>query len=192
MTYNTLGYEIKREVVSKELCDYININYRMFMRNVLQKADFKEQLFSDDKVREAFCWYAPILGESLLERLRPDVEKITGKTLHPSYSYSRYYYEGAEIERHKDAEQDEIAVKLTISVDTHRGTWPTFIKDKNEEETLQYLDPGDIIVYKGTELEHWRNRYIGKGQLEFFFYYVDTEGKYSDFKFNKRNELGTR
>jgi len=45
-------------------------------------------------------------------------------------------------------------------------------------------------VYQGTECDHWRNINISKKQIQVFLHYVDKNGPYPEFKYDKREMLG--
>ena len=42
------------------------------------------------------------------------------------------------------------------------------------------LEPGDMILYKGRELEHWRQPYQGKMHGAAFLHYVNQDGPCAD------------
>jgi hypothetical protein len=49
---------------------------------------------------------------------------------------------------------------------------------------------GDVVLYRGVEKHHWREVYTeGKWQAQAFLHYVDADGKYAEWKFDKRKEL---
>ena len=42
--------------------------------------------------------------------------------------------------------------------------------------------PGDVIIYKGTKLKHWRNKLNDGGiYYQMFLHYIDKNGKYKDY-----------
>ena len=66
--------------------------------------------------------------------------------------------------------------------------WPMFVKNDNEEASVN-LNPGDILIYKGCQLEHWREPYEGINQAQAFFHFNERQGKY-DILFDCRPALG--
>jgi hypothetical protein len=52
------------------------------------------------------------------------------------------------------------------------------------------LQPGDMVIYRGCDIKHWRDPYDGNQQIQVFLHYVDVNGKYADHKFDKRPMLG--
>ena len=53
------------------------------------------------------------------------------------------------------------------------------------------LKPGDMLVYRGCELEHWRNKFKGKECIQVFLHYNNrkTPGAKENL-FDKRPHLG--
>jgi hypothetical protein len=40
------------------------------------------------------------------------------------------------------------------------------------------MKPGDMIIYRGCELEHWREPYWGKNHAQVFLHYNEKGGQY--------------
>ena len=70
--------------------------------------------------------------------------------------------------------------------------WPIWIKDYAGNMNEVPLDVGDMVVYHGTELEHWRDKFEGNMQYQLFMHYVDSEGEYKDRVFDGRYNLGLK
>jgi hypothetical protein len=62
--------------------------------------------------------------------------------------------------------------------------------------TMVEQQPGDLIVYRGCEVEHWRDAFqaeYGSYQIQAFFHYIDKAGPYyPEYAFDKRPGLGFR
>ena len=49
---------------------------------------------------------------------------------------------------------------------------------KNDQgEIAVDLEPGDAMVYKGCEIEHWREPYHGIACAQVFYHYTDVNGE---------------
>lgn len=124
---------------------------------------------------------ADIAFETLLKIKKQAVESITGLELLPTYSYARIYQYGNDLHKHKDRESCEISVTCKLG-ESKKYDYPIIIEG-NEIN----LDQGDAVIYKGCEVEHWRNRldepdyYLG----QVFLHYVDKNGQYESFKYDK-------
>jgi hypothetical protein len=57
-------------------------------------------------------------------------------------------------------------------------------------------NPGDLIVYRGCEIEHWRDAFEAgpnSYQVQAFFHYIDKSGPYyPEYSYDKRPGLGYR
>lgn len=190
MSFKEKNYEIVRNVLGRELIEYINLNFEIHeTSNYLFKNPTEENPypFGDGQSPISFAWYGSIHSEALLKFLKPVIEKVTNKKLHESYSYARNYYNGAILEKHTDRPSCEYSATICISKDTE---WPIFMEDVDTVAVEVELNPGDMIVYRGDLLHHWRESYRGKSHRQLFIHYVDANGKYQNFKFDGRPTLG--
>jgi hypothetical protein len=139
--------------------------------------------FPDDQCKTGFPFYGELICDSLSVSLLPLMEKATNLKLFPTYTYGRIYWKGSILKKHKDRPSCQYSATLTIDIDSK--PWPIYMAGKK-----LLLWPGDIAVYKGCEVEHWRETYKGNQQIQLFLHYVDANGKYKDWKFDKRKSLG--
>jgi hypothetical protein len=160
-------------------------------------------VWTDMQVPNTYSHYADIVMETLLLKLQPVMEKETGLKLNPNYSYARIYKKGDILKRHKDRFSCEISTTLNLGGDL----WPIYLDltgtDNliNEEQNLikpnapkgikVNLKPGDMLVYKGNLLEHWREPFEGEDCAQVFLHYnnVATSGA-DENVFDKRIHLG--
>lgn len=125
-------------------------------------------------------FYADPLAETLLMQKKKLMEKEVGLKLHPTYSFYRIYSFNADLKKHTDRESCEISVTIMIGSD---GTkWPIYMNDKPIE-----LMPGDACIYMGREVKHHRQNFQGDWHSQVFLHYVDQEGPFKDFKYDKRS-----
>ena len=48
------------------------------------------------------------------------------------------------------------------------------------------LEEGDAVLYKGCEVEHWREPYTeGTKQAQVFLHYVDANGRFTEWENDK-------
>lgn len=195
-TFHTYGYQIVEDAVSKETASILSTEFTLF-RDLITRNNPQELAstsFSDKMVERCFAWYAHTPFEALLIHLQPKVEEIVGKKLYPCYSYGRIYYNGAIMAKHTDRRSCEYSTTLTLDIDdTPWGIWFTDLQNTTKE---LILDVGTMCVYQGNTLEHWREFYTGKKQIQVFLHYVDSTGPYAHCKFDGRpclgESLGTR
>ena len=132
--------------------------------------------------------YADTLMESILLHLQPTMEHATGLSLLPTYSYLRIYETGAVLVRHQDRDACEISASLTLGYDAPEP-WPIWLETHEQPRSIT-LHRGDMLVYKGRELAHWRERFNGKYWIQAFFHYVDADGPLASYKFDGRRGSG--
>jgi hypothetical protein len=210
MSFKENNYIIIRAVISKELSDFC-YDYFLLKRKVAEIL-FAEKIISpfnemwgvwnDQQVPETYSHYADIVMETLLTKIQPIMEKQTELTLIPNYSYARIYKKGDILKRHKDRFSCEISTTLNLGGDK----WPIFLEpeknvgvpgengitfESNNKGIEVDLEPGDMLVYKGNILEHWREVFEGENCGQVFLHYndINTPGA-EENKFDKRPFIG--
>ena len=128
--------------------------------------------------------------ETLLEKVKPTMEKHTGLKLSPTYSYARIYKNGDVLARHKDRYSCEISTTLNLGGDK----WPIYLDptSKTGQAGIKVdLEPGDMLIYSGCELEHWREEFKGKDCGQVFLHYNKSSSKKAkENLYDKRPFLG--
>ena len=133
--------------------------------------DWEHGAYNDINVPDVFCKYSDLLIETLMILVQPHVEQETGLTLVPTYSYCRLYTTGSELPKHKDRDECEISVSLCLGYEGN--PWPIYI-----EGTPVYMEAGDMIIYRGIEVEHWREPLEGTNHAQAFLHYNDVNGPF--------------
>jgi hypothetical protein len=136
-----------------------------------------------------YARYAEPLTEVILENSAEELSAIAQKHLVPTYSYSRVYVKGDELVRHTDRPSCEYSV--TVHVATVGEPWPIWVQKVGGQPTQLVLSPGDAVLYKGCEVAHWRNPMVNCDiNVQFMLHYVDHNGPYVEYKWDKRPGLG--
>lgn len=180
-------YLVVRDIISNDVAMDLSMQFEMH-KDINMHYNPNINDFADTLITEhAYCWYAPY--DHLLLTLKPKVEFLTGLTLLPSYSFARIYYKGATMMKHSDRPSCEISMTLTVDID--KTPWPIWIETTQGINTPIDLYPCDAMIYRGMEIEHWRNEYVeGRRQVQIFLHWVDANGQHTDFKYDKRPILG--
>ena len=191
-------YTIIREAISKDLAVFI-ANYFLMKRQVAKTFFAKRYVspfetiygtFKDEQVPNTYSHYADIAMETLMLKCQPAMEKATGLKLNPAYTYARIYKKGDVLKRHKDRFSCEISTTMNLGGDP----WPIYLEPSGKEGMKGVkidLKPGDMLVYSGCELEHWREKFKGKECVQVFLHYNNrkTPGSKENM-FDKRPHLG--
>ena len=147
--------------------------------------------FEDEQALGDFSNYGDLIFDTLLLGKVKQLSRITETRLVPQYSYHRLYTNGSELVRHKDRESCEISLTLCLGYDSD-DSWPIWFEDSDGKEVSVELQPGDMVIYKGCELDHWREPFKGKNHAQVFLHYNDATGKYGQQKYDGRWCLGVK
>lgn len=191
MSFEENKYVVVKNVLNTETISLLQLQTQMLENVVCYNNNTIPALFpfGDSQTTNSFSYYGALFTDSLLLLLQPVMEKSVGRKLLPTYSYMRIYYKDGVLEKHTDRPSCEFSATLCIKCDTE-NPWPIFFQDPTDKEVSLALNEGDICVYKGDELPHWREPCKYDKHIQFFLHYVDANGKYSNFKFDKRPILG--
>ena len=205
-------YTVIRQAISKDLASFV-ANYFLMQkqvydtcRNARYISPFENIIGhyegKDEQIPETYSQYSNIAMETLMLKCQPEMEKVTGLKLYPAYTYARIYKKGDILKRHKDRFSCEISTTMNLGGDD----WPIYLEPNpkkggikpgvgyvsdNTKGVKVDLKPGDMLVYSGCELEHWREKFKGKECVQVFLHYNNrkTPGA-RDNMFDKRPHLG--
>ena len=182
-------YQVIKNAISYELANFI-FNYQLLRRdavNFMYKNNITADnghygTWSDKQVPNVYSEYGDHVMETLLMKVLPIMKEETGLDLVPTYSYTRVYEKGSILKKHKDRPSCEISTTLHLGGDP----WSIFID--NTEITLGI---GDMLVYSGCDLEHWREKFEGNICGQVFLHYNHVNGPFADKNiFDERPMLG--
>lgn len=138
--------------------------------------------------------YADPAMEVLLARLHVWVELFTGMSLWPTLSFYYTYANGNELKKHKDRECCEVVACACLGLDPEyqksKQHWPIYVETLQGEAYPVCLNPGDVVLFKGSQLHHWREAFDGKWCVSAIFAYVDRQGENAFLKYDQRRALG--
>jgi hypothetical protein len=182
-------YQVVKNAISYELANFI-FNYQLLRRDAVDFM-YKNNItaenghygtWTDKQVPNVYSEYGDQVMETLLMKVLPVMKKQTGLDLVPTYSYTRVYEKGSILKKHKDRPSCEISTTLHLGGDP----WSIFID--NTEITLGI---GDMLVYSGCELEHWREKFEGNICGQVFLHYNHVNGPFANKNvFDGRPMLG--
>jgi hypothetical protein len=200
MSFKKNKYTVIKQAISKDLAAFV-ANYFMMQKQVYDTCK-AARYFSpfeniighyegqDEQIPHTYSQYSNIAMETLMLKCQPKMEKVTELKLYPAYTYARIYKKGDELKRHKDRFSCEISTTMNLGGDD----WPIYLEPSGEIDKKGIkvdLKPGDMLVYSGCQLEHWRNKFKGKECVQVFLHYNNrkTVGA-KDNMFDKRPHLG--
>ena len=203
-------YHIIKGALNYEIANFI-FNYFLLKRDAVKYMNQNNMTWDngmfgtwkDQQVPNTYSHYSDHVMETLLVKMLPVMAKETGLQLIPTYSYARLYKIGDILRPHKDRPSCEISTTLNLGGDP----WPIFIdgtgadtvidefkqihKPNAPKGTKVLLEVGDMLVYSGCELEHWREPFEGNTCGQVFLHYNHVNGPFAEKnRFDKRPMLG--
>ena len=210
MSFQDKKYQVVKKVISYELANFI-YNYfllkrdavRFMYENNIHSEDPVLGTWLDEQIPNTFSCYGDFVMETLIMKVLPKMKKETGLDLIPTYTYARAYKKGDCLHRHKDRPSCEISTTVNLGGDP----WPIFIDGTGADNVIDErknivkpnapagtrvdLEVGDMLIYRGCELEHWREPFEGDGCGQVFLHYNDINGPYgTQSLFDGRPKLG--
>jgi len=214
MSFKNKKYELVKNAVSFELANFIfnyflmhrDVTFYMIHNRIIREGNPLFGSWQDSQVPRTYAHYGNQVMDTLLMKMLPLTSKLTGLSLIPTYSYARIYKKGDVLVRHKDRHSCEVSTTIHLGGDK----WPIFIDPTGKSGVVKALsnnkvilkknppkgvsvnlNVGDMMIYRGCDLEHWRTRFKGKTCAQVFLHYNDAskpEAKLNTF--DKRVMLG--
>ena len=204
-------YLVIRNAISFELANFA-FNYFLMKRDAtkwMHENNYISEFtpgfgaWKDQQVPNTYSVYGDTFMETLMMKVLPVMEKHTELKLLPTYTYTRAYKKGDKLRRHKDRPSCQISTTVHLGGEE----WPIYIDPTGSDNVInEYkeihkpnapqgnrvdLKIGDMLVYSGCELEHWRDAFEGNVCVQTFLHYNDANGRFGKENiFDKRPMLG--
>ena len=211
--FNTNNYMIIKKAISTEMTQFIyeyiclrrKIATYMFEKKLIPPFSKQFGHWQDPQVLNTYTIYGDTIMETLLLKLKPLMEKQLEQELIEMYSYCRIYKKDDVLDRHKDRMSCEISTTLNLGGDP----WPIYLSpdenvgiaetnggvkgittSSNAKGLKVDLEPGDMLVYRGCILEHWRESFQGNDCAQVFLHYNIKNENSEKNKYDKREFIG--
>jgi hypothetical protein len=195
--FDKQNFTVLKQAISKDLAGFLfmylclksNAVKHMKQQNLIGPYDERFGIFGDTQTNgiNLYCCYSDFAMETLLFILKEKIEKIVEHPLIENYSYTRLYEKGSELKPHKDRFECGTSTTLNLGGDS----WPIFIRTSDNMQPVSViLNPGDLLLYKGVECEHWREPFQGKICGQVFLHYNVINQETLKRKYDGRPMLG--
>ncbi len=199
MSFKTKKYQVIRNALDKKMANFI-FNYMMLQRDAVDWMIKNNKVNpvnpfmgtrTDQQVPGCYTKYADWVMETLLMYMIPIMKAKTGLELIPTYTYTRLYEKGNILKRHKDRPSCEVSTTLHLGGDE----WPIFLDPTGADNVIDErknihkpgapkgvrvdLKIGDMLIYSGCDLEHWREPFQGKVCSQVFLHYNHANGPFA-------------
>jgi len=211
MSFKEKKYIVIKKAISYELANF-GFNYLLLKREAvawMHKNNYISEFtpgfgtWKDKQIPNTFSCYSDFFMETLMMKVLPIMQQRTDMNLIPCYTYTRIYKKGDILKRHSDRPSCEISTTLHLGGDP----WTIFLDPTGQKTVIdEYkqihkpnapkgipvdLEVGDMLVYSGCELEHWREPFEGDNCAQVFLHYNNIDGPFgTQNKFDKRPLLG--
>ena len=200
--YNKNGFVVLDKFIEYETSLILFHHVMMSARRAKYVQVNEPDLFDDEKQHYGYfddgggclnklVWnkYADGVIETVLSLATPMIEEVVGKKLMPTYSWARLYEHETSMGRHVDKSECDVSATLTLGYELHNMEdkdkenycWPIFFGDvsgrKGTKGTPIQLLPGQMCVYQGTKIEHWREPFRGVHHAQVFLHWVERKKK---------------
>jgi|TARA_R110002020_G_scaffold235713_1_gene447909 hypothetical protein len=191
------GLTIIKKAIDPKIADFV-YNYFLMKKQVTETffntkyiSPFEKSwgVLGDLQCPKSYSHYADIAMELLLLQALPTVEKHAKLKLSPTYSYARVYTQGDELKRHTDRYSCEVSATVNLG----GSLWPIYIDPTGKQGQAGIkvdLKPGDMLIYKGDKLEHWREKFNEPTCVQVFLHYNSQTPGAEDNRFDGRPHLG--
>ena len=185
MTFNQYGFQVIKDFLDPDFVKFIQQYFFLRIKS-------GQATLGDIQSPGSYCFYSDPLIETILDSATDSLSKITGFRLLPTYSYTRLYAKDDELKIHRDRPSCEISATLTLGIPDDEDIQPIYFSQSEDKlnPVKILLNPGDLCLYCGCDLYHWREPFKQRWYLQSFLHYVDANGEYKDHIYDKRNYLG--
>ena len=183
------NYKVVKQAINYELANFL-FNYFLLKREAVAHMYDTNMTYDsgllgtwkDDQIPNTYSIYGDPAFDTLLMKVLPIMKRETGLEVVPTYSYARLYKHGDELKKHKDRPSCEISTTINLGGES----WSIFL-----EGTEILLNIGDMLIYEGCKLEHWREPFEGENCGQVFLHYNNVNGPNNDINiFDGREKLG--
>ena len=185
MSFKENGYHVIKNFLDNDFVLFIQDYFFLRIKAGHAALDDKQAPF-------AYSFYSDPLIETILEASTEALSEISGFKLLPTYTYSRLYGVGDELVIHRDRPSCEMSATLALGLPEGEQINPIyFSKNEDRSDAVEIiLEPGDLCLYRGCDLYHWRPEFTQKWYLQAFLHYVNADGPYANHIYDQRPYLG--
>lgn len=204
-------YVVLRDFLPKEIIDMAMDMWRSdeeygnaYVIQEQKDITYKNPLSSIGKSDGGYCtpW-----GIALHGYIHKKLKDYIDMNLRETYSYTRKYVRGAYLGSHTDRPSCEISATLCLDYHTDDNTpWPIWVRNdknyagvdaeivKNDSQDIPQrkrkdnhchsvsLEPGDILLYQGPNIPHWRDYLLGEYSYHLFVHFFNADSQLGEIE----------
>jgi len=118
--------------------------------------------------------------------LTSKVEEVTGNVkLYPTYYYARTYLKDSDMFAHKDRPSCQNSLTMNLGQSHDYSFFIEYEDGKYEEISLK---PGDAVIYRGCEWNHYRPVFDGDWYTQVFLHWVDDSPENKELRYENLSD----
>ena len=195
------GYVILRDFIPKDIITmamdtWLRMEWdpQMSEHLELEKQIIDHKAPEDSFYKSNGMWCSP-MGVALHRWLWEALKDVIDLNLQETYSYTRKYNRGAYLKAHADRPSCEISATVCLDYTTDDNkTWPIWVDNSKDwintpneiwEKTQAIpirkrktakridLEVGDVLLYQGPNVAHWREYLLGEESYHMFLHFYN-------------------
>jgi len=177
-----IKYKVIKKFISKEMAQHLALEMKLYRDASEDDPNLHSEYFSNPAIilGKQFRFWFPWGGEALLSQKKQHISELFCKKLFPTYSYGRIYYFGSEMKKHTDRPSCDYSVTVCLR---KQKDYPIYM----DGEAIE-LEEGDACIYRGCEVEHWREKCQSREHIQLFMHYVEESN--IKYHYDGRKRLG--
>lgn len=201
--YVVLRNYIPKEIITMTLDTWKTIEAAPYTEQILQLEEDIIQDSPEETLYKSAGGYCTPFGVGLHHWLRNKLRDTIDLNLRETYSYSRKYERGAYLKAHSDRPSCEISATLCLGYRTDDNTpWKIWVDNSrnwvdcvSQEELYNKtqattnrqrkakgmkvlsLEPGDVLMYLGPNVAHWRDKLLGDFSYHMFLHFYNRDSE---------------
>lgn len=156
------GYCVLPSVVTAAYQDNINYYFR----------EEQSTLVPDTQVELRLGLHNMPLFAATHRHMTTLVQSVIEQPIKPSYCYAVKYTQGAELKRHTDRPQCKWNASITFAREGE--VWPIHLEVGGTRKEVR-AELGEVVVYSGTTVPHWRGPLESPSATVCFYHFVDLD-----------------
>ena len=153
-----------------------------------------------DSLGKSKANYCTPMAVSLHRWLKEKLDNVIDMGLRETYSYTRKYERGAYLRAHTDRPSCEISATICLDYKTDdNAPWKIWVQNddnyvdmgcmdevydisqgishRNRRGIPISLEPGDVLLYQGPNVIHWRDYLVGDYSYHIFLHFFNEDSK---------------
>ena len=163
--------DCRKQIASDGYCLIPSLTFPTYWATVdyyLRKID--PDLVFDNQVVGRRSMHNASLFKAVHAQIAALVQSVADEAIKPSYCYLSVYPQGSELVKHTDRSQCKWNASITFA--RTADLWPIYVEVPSGVKEIR-AELGEVVVYRGTDIPHWREPLPAGTATVCFFHFVN-------------------